>query len=128
MKEDKRHLEMETVPEAYKKVSCLSGVLANEFTLLTKKINYRWNVSTIKGMYSNMVTSDSAREIISPEMMIENILLEHLIIQSQLKEIILESQKYKSNPNIEDLLFSVIRKHKIMRWMLRSHLVEDKTI
>jgi DNA-binding ferritin-like protein len=119
---------MATVPKAYKKAACLSGVLANDFALLAKKINYHWNVSTIKGMYSNMVTNDSVVGITTAEMTIENILLDHLIIQSQLKEIILKSQKCKSDPDIEELLFSVIRKHKIMSWMLRLHLVGDKNI
>jgi starvation-inducible DNA-binding protein len=163
MNEYKAPPEMAQVPRAYKEIaSCLNHVLANEFAIFTKSLNYHWNitgphfhslhtllgeqynqlllvmdevaervrvlderpVSTIKGMYSNMNISDGELKTPSADMMIENLLMDHLTIQSQLKEVIMESKKFKDDPGSEDLLISVLRKHEIMSWMLRSHLVK----
>jgi starvation-inducible DNA-binding protein len=163
MKEHKALPEMAPVPKAYKEiVFSLNSVLANEFSLFTKTLNYHWNITgprfhslhtflgeqynqllammdevaervrvlderpihTIKGMYSSMEIKDG--EVITPstEMMIENLLMDHLTIQSQLKEIIMENKKFMDDPGSEDLLISILRKHEIMSWMLRSHLIK----
>lgn len=163
MNEHKASPEMAPVPKAYKEiVFCLNSVLANEFALFTKTLNYHWNitgprfhslhtflgaqynqlllmmdevaervrvlderpVSTIKGMTFNMEIKDGEIKTPSTEMMIENLLMDHLTIQSQLKEIIMENKKFTDDPGSEDLLVSVLRKHEVMSWMLRSHLIK----
>lgn len=155
--------EMAPVPKAYKEIVFgLNSVLANEYSLFTKTLNYHWNItgprfhslhvflgeqynqllvmmdevaervrvlderpiSTIKGMYTNMEIKDGGMSTPTAEMMFENLLMDHLTIQSQLKEIIMESKKFTDDPGSEDLLISILRKHEVMSWMLRSHLIK----
>jgi starvation-inducible DNA-binding protein len=163
MKEYNKLSEMASVPKVYKEIIFgLNNVLANEFSLFTKTLNYHWNitgprfsslriflgeqynelllmidqvaervrvlderpVSTLKGMYSNMEIKDGEVKTPSTEMMLENLLMDHSTIQSQLKEIIMESKKIANDPGSEDLLISLLRKHEVMSWKLRSHLIK----
>ena len=154
--------EMAQLPKACKEiVFSLNSVLANEFALFTKTLNYHWNitgsrfhslhtflgeqynelllvmdevaervrvlderpVSTIKGMISNLDIKDGTEKTPSTEMMLENLSLDHFTIQSQIKEIIMESKKFEDDPGTHDLLVAVLRKHEMMNWKLRSHLI-----
>ncbi len=140
---------------------CLNSVLANEYSLFTKTLNYHWNItgprfhglhaffgdqygklllmmdevaervrilderplSTIRGMVSNTDIKDGQEKSISAEAMLEALLKDHVTIQGQIKEILLDGKRFVNDPGSEDLLVSILRKHEIMSWMLRSHTV-----
>ncbi len=144
-------------------VTCLNGVLANEYVLFTKTLNYHWNItgprfhslhtflegqyrqllevmdevaervrifdqrpiSTIKGMYSHMEIKDGQDKVPNAETMLQNLMEDHVTIQNQLKEIVMDKNKCATDPGTEDLLVGLLRKHEMMSWMLRSHIVQD---
>ncbi len=144
-------------------VTCLNGVLANEYVLFTKTLNYHWNItgprfhslhtfleaqyrellevmdevaervrilderpiSTVKAMYSHMDIKDGQEKVPNAETMLQNLMEDHVSIQNQLKEIVGDKSKCASDPGTEDMLVSLLRKHEMMSWMLRSHIVKD---
>jgi starvation-inducible DNA-binding protein len=164
MSSHKSHSDMVNGPKAGKEIaSYLNSVLANEYSLFTKTLNYHWNitgprfqiihnflgenynelllmmdevaervrmlderpVSTIKGMVSNMEIKDAKESSPSAESMLENLLMDHLTIQSQIKEIVSDNKKFSDDPGTADLLVGILRKHEMMSWKFRSQLTKS---
>ena len=141
-------------------VNCLNAVLANEYALFTKTLNYHWNItgprfhalhvfleghykellmvmdevaervrvlnerpiSTMKGMYSHTDLKEQEK-VPSAETMLQNLMEDHVTIQNQIKEMVMDDKKFEHDRGSEDLLVSLLRKHETMGWMLRSHIV-----
>lgn len=155
--------ELETKTSKLSHSICLglNSILANEFSLFTKTLNYHWNITgprfhslhtfleghyrelleimdsvaervrilderpigTVKQMYSETEVLDSTEKPLMAEEMLQNLLRDHQLIKGQVKEILSDESLFKFEAGSHDFLVSLLQKHEMMAWMLKSHLV-----
>lgn len=155
--------QLDTTPNPLSHSICLglNTILANEFSLFTKTLNYHWNITgprfhslhtfleghyrelleimdsvaervrilderpigTIKQMYTETELHDSTEKPLLAEDMLKNLLKDHQLIKSQVKEVLADESLFKNEAGTHDFLVSLLQKHEMMAWMLKSHLV-----
>lgn len=141
-------------------VRILNNLLANEYTLFTKTLNFHWNVtgprfhslhaflekqyrdllevmddvaervrilddyplSTVKEMKSITSIREKPDKHPSAEVMINELLRDHLLIQEQIKEALAEEGVFDNDQGTEDFLIGLLQKHEKTSWMLKAHL------
>ncbi len=138
----------------------LNSLLANEYALFTKTLNYHWNVTgprfhslhtfledqykqqleimddmaervrvlgenpvgTVKEMKDFMEMKEKNGKSLSSSEMIYDLFTSNLHIQSSIKDFVSDTDVFKKDPGTEDFLVSILQKHEMMSWMLKSHL------
>ena len=139
----------------------LNQILANEYALFTKTLNYHWNVtgprfhslhnfleiqykdlletmddvaerirtlgetplSTVKEMYSYMDLNEFTGKELSSSEMIADLFKVNLNIQKQIKDTLEnEKESFETDLGSEDFLVSLLQKHELISWKLKSHL------
>ncbi|MDP7322039.1 MAG: DNA starvation/stationary phase protection protein [Bacteriovoracaceae bacterium] len=138
----------------------LNSLLANEYALFTKTLNYHWNVTgprfhslhtfledqykqqleimddmaervrvlgenpigTVKEMKDFMEMNEKNGKTLSSSEMIYDLFTSNLHIQSSIKDFVSDTDVFKKDPGTEDFLVSILQKHEMMSWMLKSHL------
>lgn len=140
--------------------SALNNLLANEYALFTKTLNYHWNItgprfhslhnfleehyrdllevmddiaervrilgetphSTVKKLAEEMDLSERNGNGMSSSEMLNDLFSDNIRIQSFIKETVADEGLFKNDPGSEDFLVSLLQKHEMMSWMLKSHL------
>ncbi len=143
-----------------KSVEMLNSLLANEYTLFTKTLNFHWNItgprfhslhtfletqykelletmddlaeririlgsrplSTVKEMERESHINENPQEYPKAEEMLKELLYDNQSIQRQIKLFLQGETFLKNDPGTEDFLVSLLQKHEMTSWMLKSHL------
>ena len=138
----------------------LNHLLANEYGLFTKTLNYHWNItgprfhslhsfletqykdlleimdsvaerirvlgdtplSTVKDLNHQMSLKEQNGEDLSSSEMLNDLFSSNFLIQTFIKETVSSTELLRSDPGTEDFLISILQKHEMMSWMLKSHL------
>lgn len=138
----------------------LNNLLANEYGLFTKTLNYHWNItgprfnslhnflegqykellsimddvaervrilgetplSTVKSINQEMDLKEVNGKDLSSSEMINDLFESNMKIQSFIKDTISNESLFKTDPGTEDFLVSLLQKHEMNSWKLKSHL------
>jgi len=76
---------------------------------------------TVSKLNETMELSEKNGGKLSSDTMISDLFNDNISIQTEIKKI-LSSEDIKNDPSTEDFLISLLQKHEMMSWTLRSHL------
>ena len=79
-------------------------------------------IGTVKEMKDFMEMNEKNGKTLSSSEMIYDLFTSNLHIQSSIKDFVSDTDVFKKDPGTEDFLVSILQKHEMMSWMLKSHL------
>lgn len=79
-------------------------------------------LSTVAEVHGRMELSENPGEVPEAKKMLNDLLRDHLTVQSEIKEIVAEEDLWKDDPGTQDFLIGLIGRHETMSWMLKAHL------